>query len=107
MVAVEAVPGGERLVGYACTWYVADEVQLLNVAVHPAHRRRGIGETLVRSVQSQAAAHQARAVLLEVRMANLPARRLYAQLGFRTTGIRRAYYGPGQDGVVMEWRFAR
>jgi ribosomal-protein-alanine N-acetyltransferase len=106
LVAIEATARGERLVGYACAWYVADEVQLLSVAVHPAHRRRGIGETLVRSVQRHATARQARAVVLEVRVANLPARRLYAQLGFRTTSLRRGYYGPGQDGVLMEWRLA-
>jgi ribosomal-protein-alanine N-acetyltransferase len=106
LVAVERTPGGEGLVGYACTWYVADEVQLLNVAVHPARRRLGIGETLVGRVQREAVTRGARAVLLEVRMANLPARRLYAQLGFRTTGLRRGYYGPGQDGVLMEWRLA-
>ena len=103
-MALEATPTGERVVGYACAWYVADEVQLLNVAVHPDRRRRGIGEALVRRVLADAAAHRARAVFLEVRVANLGARRLYARLGFRATGMRRGYYGPGQDGVLMEWR---
>jgi ribosomal-protein-alanine N-acetyltransferase len=103
-VALEDGPGGERVVGYACAWYVADEVQLLNVAVHPERRRRGIGEALVRRVQADAATHGARAIVLEVRVANLPARRLYARLGFRTTGVRRGYYGLGQDGMLMEWR---
>jgi [ribosomal protein S18]-alanine N-acetyltransferase len=105
-VAVEETPGGERLVGYACAWNVADEVQLLTVAVHPARRRRGVGEALVRGVQEEAVARRARAVLLEVRVSNVPARRLYARLGFRPTGLRRGYYGPGQDGVLMEWRRA-
>ena len=103
-VAMEAMPFGERLVGYACAWNVADEVQLLTVAVHPARRRHGVGEALVRLVQEEALARQARAVLLEVRVANVPARRLYTRLGFRATGLRRGYYGPGQDGVLMEWR---
>lgn len=104
MVAVEPGPAGERVVGYACSWHVADEVQLLNVAVHPARRRQGVGQALVCEVLRQAAARGARAVLLEVRVANLGARRLYTGLGFRPTGIRRGYYGPGQDGVLMEWR---
>jgi ribosomal-protein-alanine N-acetyltransferase len=103
-VAIEPMPEGERLVGYACAWHVAEEVQLLNVAVHPARRRRGVGEALVAEVLRQAGARRARSVVLEVRVANVPARRLYARLGFRTTGIRRDYYGPGQDGMVMEWR---
>lgn len=104
VVAVEPVPAGERLVGYACAWNVADEVQLLNVAVHPARRRSGIGERLVRWVQEHAVARGARAVVLEVRLANAPARRLYARLGFRMTALRRGYYGAGQDGMLMEWR---
>lgn len=103
-VAVEPAPEGDRLVGYACAWNVADEVQLLNVAVHPARRRSGIGEALVRGVQEHAVARGARGVVLEVRVANLPARRLYARLGFRMTALRRAYYGAGQDGMLMEWR---
>ena len=103
-VAVEPAAGGMRLVGYACAWNVADEVQLLNVAVHPARRRGGIGETLVRAVQEHATARGARSVVLEVRVANVPARRLYARLGFRMTALRRGYYGAGQDGMLMEWR---
>ena len=106
MVAVEPSPGGARLVGYACAWNVADEVQLLNVAVHPARRRSGIGEALVRAVQEHATARGARGVILEVRVANVGARRLYARLGFRMTALRRGYYGAGQDGMLMEWRQA-
>ena len=105
-VAVEAMPLGDRIVGYVCAWHVVDEVQLLNVAVHPARRRQGVGETLVRQVLEQATGRRARVVVLEVRMANVAARRLYGRLGFRACGIRRAYYGPGQDGLLMEWRIA-
>jgi ribosomal-protein-alanine N-acetyltransferase len=107
LVALEPEAGGERVVGYTCVWHVADEVQLLNVAVHPAWRRRGVGEALVRTVLARAEARRARAVVLEVRVANVAARRLYGRLDFRTAAIRRGYYGPGQDGLLMEWRFAR
>jgi ribosomal protein S18 acetylase RimI-like enzyme len=41
-------------------------------------------------------------MFLEVRAGNLAARRLYRQLGFRDLGVRRGYYGPGQDAIVME-----
>ena len=43
-------------------------------------------------------------MFLEVRAGNVAARRLYRQLGFRDLGVRRGYYGPGQDAIVMELR---
>jgi ribosomal protein S18 acetylase RimI-like enzyme len=43
-------------------------------------------------------------MFLEVRAGNIAARRLYRRLGFRDLGVRRGYYGPGQDAIVMELR---
>ena len=43
-------------------------------------------------------------MFLEVRAGNVVARRLYRRLGFRDLGVRRGYYGPGQDAIVMELR---
>jgi ribosomal-protein-alanine N-acetyltransferase len=45
-----------------------------------------------------------RVVYLEVRAGNVSARRLYKRFGFRELGVRRGYYGPGQDAIVMELR---
>jgi ribosomal-protein-alanine acetyltransferase len=83
---------------------VADEVHLLNVAVHPERRGRGYGRQLVAAVTAEAEASGARVVFLEVRSGNVVARRLYRTLGFRDLGVRRGYYGPGQDAIVMELR---
>jgi len=55
-------------------------------------------------VTAEAEATGARVVFLEVRAGNVVARRLYRTLGFRDLGIRRGYYGPGQDAIVMELR---
>jgi ribosomal-protein-alanine N-acetyltransferase len=101
-VALEERMAGARVIGYACTWRVSDEVQLMNVAVHPGRRRRGVGRRLVERVLSEAVAHGATAVVLEVRSGNAGARRLYADFGFRQIGIRRSYYGPGQDALVLQ-----
>ena len=103
-VAVEEGPGRDAIVGYTCCWRVTDEVHLLNVAVHPERRGLGLGRTLLESVIRQAQAGRARVVFLEVRAGNVVARRLYRRHGFRDLGIRRGYYGPGQDAVVMELR---
>jgi ribosomal-protein-alanine N-acetyltransferase len=94
----------ESVVGYTCRWRVTDEVHLLNVAVHPAWRGYGVGRRLVEAVLAEGRTTQARSVFLEVRAGNAPARRLYARLGFTELGIRRGYYGVGQDAIVMERR---
>jgi ribosomal-protein-alanine N-acetyltransferase len=96
--------GAMRLVGYTCRWRVTDEVHLLNVAIHPERRGLGYGHTMVMAVIDEARALAVRVVFLEVRAGNVVARRLYRQLGFRDLGIRRGYYGPGQDAIVMELR---
>ena len=93
-----------RIVGYTCRWRVTDEVHLLNVAVHPERRGLGYGRDLVGAVVEEARDAAARVVFLEVRAGNVIARRLYRQLGFRDLGVRRGYYGPGQDAIVMELR---
>jgi ribosomal-protein-alanine N-acetyltransferase len=93
-----------RLVGYTCHWRVTDEVHLLNVAVHPDRRGEGVGRRLVTAVVDGSRSTGVRAMFLEVRAGNVVARRLYRQLGFRDLGVRRAYYGPGQDAIVMELR---
>jgi ribosomal-protein-alanine N-acetyltransferase len=105
-LVVAAEEGGVRpfIVGYTCRWRVTDEVHLLNVAVHPERRGLGHGRALVNAVIAEARQARARVVFLEVRAGNVVARRLYRQLGFRDLGVRRGYYGPGQDAIVMELR---
>src|SRR5262245_5216084 len=104
VVALADVRGRSVIVGYTCRWRVTDEVHLLNVAVHPEHRGLSIGRLLVEGVIAEARETHATVLFLEVRAGNLVARRLYRHLGFRDLGVRRAYYGPGQDAIVMELR---
>ena len=104
VVAVEEGRPGPAVVGYTCRWRVTDEVHLLNVAVHPERRGLGHGRALVAAVVAEAEAARARVVYLEVRAGNVIARRLYRHLGFKDLGVRRGYYGPGQDAIVMELR---
>ena len=104
MVAVEECAPWSAALGYTCRWRVTNEVHLLNVAVHPGRRGEGHGRTLVSAVVDEARQLAARVVFLEVRAGNVVARRLYRRLGFRDLGIRRGYYGSGQDAIVMELR---
>ncbi|MBX3205637.1 MAG: ribosomal protein S18-alanine N-acetyltransferase [Labilithrix sp.] len=90
-----------EVLGYILFWLVADEIHLLNVAVAPDARRRGIGRALVEDLIAFARANAAAKVLLEVRASNHAAIQLYERLGFTRFNIRRAYYGDGEDGVEM------
>jgi ribosomal-protein-alanine N-acetyltransferase len=87
--------------GYLCRWVVADEVHVLNVAVDPRCRGRGLGAILMRAALKEAETSEARAVTLEVRRSNLAARRLYEQLGFEEVGSRPNYYGRGEDALIL------
>jgi ribosomal-protein-alanine N-acetyltransferase len=96
----------DSIVGYVVCWCVAEELHLLNVAVHAEHRGAAIGRRLVEHVLEEGRAAGGRVAYLEVRAGNASARRLYRRLGFRDLGVRRGYYGPGQDAIVMELRLA-
>lgn len=73
-----------------------DEWELLNIAVDPAFRGRGVGRALIDALP-------AGRVFLEVRESNAGARRLYEQCGFVAIGKRRRYYQhPAEDGIVLE-----
>jgi ribosomal-protein-alanine N-acetyltransferase len=105
--AEDAAPArAGQIVGYTVVWQVLDERHLLNVAVHPESRGAGIGRHLVEDVLREGAASGGRVVYLEVRAGNVAGRRLYRRLGFHDLGIRRGYYGVGQDAIVMECRLA-
>ena len=99
-----ADPG--TVVGYVVLWTVADEVHLLDLAVAASARRAGIGRLLAERVLEEARASAAHLVTLEVAEQNEPAQRLYAGLGFVTSSVRRDYYGPGSDALVMELQVA-
>jgi ribosomal-protein-alanine acetyltransferase len=96
------VPDPSDVVGYVVLWSVADEVHLLDLAVAAHARRNGIGRLLAARVIAEARALGARLVRLEVGEQNEPGRRLYAHLGFVPAYVRRDYYGPGNDALVME-----
>ena len=91
------------LLGYICWWLVGDEIQILNVAVHPERRQHGIGRALVELVLHEAQAQHVGTVTLEVRRDNGAAIALYRSFGFTESGVRRHYYGRGADAILMTW----
>jgi len=92
--------GAGALLGYIMFWVVFEELHLMNLAVLPEVRRRGLGTALVR--HALMAAHGARMALLEVRASNTAALALYRKLGFAQKSLRKGYYvHPCEDAVIM------
>jgi ribosomal-protein-alanine N-acetyltransferase len=107
-VADDAEGGDAEPIGYVCYWVVFEELRILNLAVAPAFRKRGIGLRLARHALDAGRARGARSADLEVRASNQAARGLYERLGFRQTGVRRRYYvDPTEDAVLMELDMGR
>ena len=103
MLAIPA-EGGASIAGFMCRWLIADECHILNIAVHPDSRRLGIGTVLLSEAISEAKSTGAGVVTLEVRRSNLAARQLYRKFEFEERRLRRHYYGPGEDAIIMELR---
>ena len=88
--------GNEQPVGFSLVRTVADEAELLLLAVAPDHQRRGIGRLLLDQFVERARCAGASRVHLEVRDGN-PAVGMYRRAGFEPAG-RRANYYRGSDG---------
>ncbi len=102
-----ALPARQRpqIAGFLCRWLIADECHVLNIAVYPDSRRLGIGTVLISEAITEARSTGAGIVTLEVRRSNLAARQLYRKFEFEERRLRRHYYGPGEDAIIMELRF--
>ena len=99
-------PGTDELVGYLIISRYVDAWHVMNVAVAPEHRRRGIATELLERLFEVTAGDQRRGYTLEVRVSNLGAIRLYEQLGFQSRGIRRGYYTDNREDALIMWREA-
>lgn len=87
--------------GYVVFWVVAEEMHLLNLAVHPDHRRRGIARALLTQALDQGRTHNVSVVWLEVRPSNDAALALYQAFGFKKVGLRPRYYNDnGEDALI-------
>ena len=92
--------------GYIGSQTCGDESDVMNVAVHPDFRRRGIAETLVNALVEELKGIESHCLTLEVRASNVPAISLYEKLGFSEVGRRKNYYrNPKEDALIMrkEW----
>lgn len=98
----EETGGCGRLAGYICSWHVAGEAHILDIAVRQDCRRKGAARMLVRSLIDDSVRLGGIKVYLEVRVSNAPARAFYRNMGFIESGLRKKYYKePAEDAVLM------
>ncbi|HXE74652.1 MAG TPA: ribosomal protein S18-alanine N-acetyltransferase [Candidatus Xenobia bacterium] len=91
----------EERMGFVLARIAADEMEILNLAVRPVARRRGLGRRLVEEALARARGRGARQCWLEVRASNRAALEFYRALGFKERARRTGYYrDPVEDAVI-------
>lgn len=106
VASVDLCFDGQALAGFLCSWFVAGELEIHNVATSPRFRRRGVASLLLRRLFDRVEGQGLERAFLEVRQANAGAIRLYEEFGFAECGRRSSYYSDGEDAILMEWRSA-
>ena len=94
---------GAQIAAYAVVMSGAGEAHLLNLSVAPRAQRCGLGGSVLAMLMSEARAHGAHDMLLEVRPSNSAGRALYARAGFVQLGVRKDYYPakPGREDALV------
>ncbi len=97
---------GDRVAGYVGSQTVMGETDMMNIAVHPDYRRRGLAEALVNALVEELKKQESHCLTLEVRASNEAAQKLYEKLGFAQVGLRKNYYrNPKEDALILRKLF--
>jgi ribosomal-protein-alanine N-acetyltransferase len=102
--AFEAEGEDGKLCGYLIVSRYVDAWHVMNIAVDPDHRGRGIATMLLERLFELTADDARRGYTLEVRVSNATAIALYERLGFDARGIRRGYYTDNREDALIMWK---
>ncbi|WP_316900572.1 ribosomal protein S18-alanine N-acetyltransferase [Pseudodesulfovibrio indicus] len=92
---------GTILSGYMAFSMIMDEMEILNLAVHPDHRRQGLGEALLARSFEICAAEGITKSFLDVKVSNDPALALYRKFGYKKIGVRKKYYPDTREDALL------
>jgi [ribosomal protein S18]-alanine N-acetyltransferase len=95
---------GDQLAGYLIVSRYVDAWHVMNIAVSPDFRRRGIATALLQRLFELTDDRSRRGYTLEVRVSNDGAISLYERLGFTARGVRRGYYTDNREDALIMWR---
>ena len=95
----------ERVVGYVVYELHPSKLHVVNLAVHPAYRRHGLGSRMVAKLISKLSSHRRTRICLEVRETNLVAQLFFRSQGFKALRIEHGFFDDNdEDAYVMEYR---
>jgi ribosomal-protein-alanine N-acetyltransferase len=103
-ICVGGVTETGALIGYLIISRYVDAWHVMNIAVDPDHRGRGVARALFDELFERTAEDPLRGYTLEVRVSNDEAIRLYDRLGFRSRGVRRGYYTDNREDALVMWK---
>ncbi|QGY41207.1 ribosomal-protein-alanine N-acetyltransferase [Pseudodesulfovibrio cashew] len=97
----------ERLAGYIAFSLIEDEMEILNLAVHPDFRMLGFGAALLGSAFGVCRDRGVKKSFLDVKVSNEPAIHLYRKFGYKQIGVRKKYYpDTKEDALLFRYDFA-
>jgi ribosomal-protein-alanine N-acetyltransferase len=91
----------QEVVGMIVEWLVVDEAHIATLAVHPEHRKQGLGKQLLLVALREAIHRGMRTATLDVRASNVIAQKMYQQLGFEVVGRRPGYYRDNHEDAIL------
>ena len=91
----------KKLLGICSAWLVIDELHITFIAVHPIHKRKGLGTFLLSELIKRSEQLETNHMLLEVKKNNEPAKAFYKSMGFKTVGKRSNFYKDGSDALIL------
>lgn len=93
---------GGKTVGYGGIWAVYEEAHITNVAVDSKCRLTGMGKALMQELENTVRRKRAERIFLEVRPSNTAALTMYQNMGYVSSGLRKAYYSDNdEDAIIM------
>ena len=96
----------ERIAGYMLYELRKSSIYIINFAVHPDFRRRGVGRSMMEEVASKLCPQRRTRISLHVRETNLAAQLFFREVGLRATKICRSFENDGEDAYRFEYRLS-
>ncbi len=91
----------KRVVGFIALWNEGEKLHIVNIAVHPEYRKKGVGSKLIEFAVKLAKKNSKKEIYLEVRKSNEIAQKLYKKFGFDRSKELERYYNNGENGYIM------